>query len=50
MLKDISSSAAALFDGGWRSSDREQLIQEYDLTKEESDLLCEELERIENQQ
>ena len=50
MLKDISSSAAALFDGGWRSSDREQLIQEYDLTKEESDLLYEELERIENQQ
>lgn len=46
MLKDIESSAAALYDGGWRSADRDQLIAEYDLTANEADVLCKELERI----
>jgi hypothetical protein len=40
MLKDISSSAAALYDGGWRSADAEQLRAEYDLTEEETQELC----------
>lgn len=47
MIKDIESSAAALYDGGWRAGDREQLIREHDLTAEEADALCAELERIE---
>ena len=37
---DFITSAAALYDGGWRSSDREQMIEEYDLTEEEADGLC----------
>jgi hypothetical protein len=47
MLKDKQSSAAALYDGGWRSADKEQLISEYDLTAEEADSLCKELEKYE---
>ena len=46
MIKDIESAAAALYDGGWRSRDREQLIREHDLTTEEADALCAELERL----
>lgn len=36
-------SAAALFDGGWRADDREELIAEYGLTDEEADAICAEL-------
>lgn len=48
MLKDVESSAAALYDGGWRSDDREDLISEYELTEDEADALCEELKRLED--
>ena len=47
MIKDVQSSAAALYDGGWRSGGRDELIAEYDLTEDEADQLCEELERLE---
>lgn len=47
MLKDIQSSAAALYDGGWRASDKEQLISEYGLTQDEADALCKELLSLE---
>lgn len=40
MLKDVSSSAAALYDGGWRSTDADQLRAEYNLTEEETQELC----------
>lgn len=40
MLKDVSSSAAALYDGGWRSTDADQLRTEYDLSEEETQELC----------
>lgn len=45
MIKDVESSAAALYDGGWRATDRAQLIQEYELTDDEADALCVELAR-----
>ena len=41
-------SAAALYDGGWRSSDAEQLQSEYDLTAEETAEIVEALREIEN--
>lgn len=41
MINDYEASAAALYDGGWRAEDREQLIYEYDLTAEEADKICE---------
>ena len=34
-MKDYESMAAALYDGGWRVEDREQLKAEYDLTDED---------------
>ena len=46
MLKDIESCAAALYDGGWRSADRDELLAEYDLTDTEADAICAELEKI----
>lgn len=46
-LTDVSSSAAALFDGGWRSTDAEQLKSEYDLTDEEVSALVVALKKYE---
>ena len=46
-ISDIATSAAALYDGGWRAEDRAQLITEYDLTSDEADALCEALQDIE---
>lgn len=43
-------SAAALFDGGWRSEDREEIRHFYDLTEEEADEICGELQEIEEAQ
>jgi hypothetical protein len=46
-MKDITSAAAALYDGGWRADDRDELIAEYDLTEEEADAICEMLREYE---
>lgn len=43
MSKDIEASAAALYDGGWRKKDKEQLMEEYELSKEEAEALCSKL-------
>lgn len=40
-------SASMLYDGGWRSADRDMLIGEYDLTEAEADDICNELKEIE---
>lgn len=50
MIVDVESSAAALYDGGWRAEDRVQLMEEYALTDDEADALCAELERIQSLQ
>jgi hypothetical protein len=47
MLKDVSSSAAALYDGGWKSADADQLRAEYDLTEDEAQELCSALADLE---
>ena len=36
-MKDYESAAAALYDGGWRAEDKEQLKKEYDLTDEDAE-------------
>ena len=46
-ISDIATSAAALYDGGWRADDRDRLITEYDLTVEDADAICEALHDIE---
>lgn len=49
MIKDVENSAAALYDGGWRAEDKDELQKEYDLTNEETEEICRELERMEKQ-
>lgn len=39
----ITSSAAALFDGGWRAEDRDQMIAEYTLSEDVADAICKKL-------
>ena len=34
-MKDYGSMAAALYDGGWRADDKDQLKVEYDLTDDD---------------
>ena len=34
-MKDYGSMAAALYDGGWRAEDKEQLQAEYELTDDD---------------
>lgn len=40
-------TAVSLYDGGWRSTDRDQLIEEYGLTPEEAASICKQLKDIE---
>lgn len=47
---DILSAAASLYDGGWRSEDRDDLIEEYGLTGDEADKLCEALAEYDHQE
>jgi hypothetical protein len=46
-MTDIRSSAAALYDGGWRAEDRDELVSEYNLTAKEADEICEMLASFE---
>ena len=41
--ENIQMMAAALYDGGWTSDDRDWLMDEYKLTPEGADLICEEI-------
>ena len=47
--KDIAlqTSAAYLYDGGWRKKDKEELMQEYKCSIEEAEKLCAELAEFE---
>lgn len=49
-MRDFTESAAALYAGGWRSEDRDELIDEYDLTEYEADEICEILAEIEKEE
>lgn len=42
--------AGSLYDGGWRASDSPALAVEYELDEQTLDWICEELERIEEQE
>ena len=46
-MRDYTTTAASLYDGGWRAEDREQLVQEYNLTAEEAEEICKLLEERE---
>ena len=47
-MMNFEMSAANLYDGGWRAEDRDHLIEEYDLTEEEADEICEMLAEYED--
>ena len=47
-MMNFEMSAANLYDGGWIAEDREQLIEEYDLTEEEADGICQMLAEYED--
>ena len=48
LIVNLEDNVCYLFDGGRRSSDRDQLITEYELTNEEADTICRKLEEIQN--
>ena len=47
-MNDYSMSTAALYDGGWRSTDSRELMAEYGLTQEETYEICNRLQEIEH--
>ena len=47
--ENIQAMAAALYDGGWTSNDKEWLMDEYKLTPEEASLICQEIRWIEDE-
>lgn len=47
MNGNMQSIAASLYDGGWRASDRQQMIEEYGFSDEEIIDICEALEAFE---
>lgn len=49
MIEYAESMAYALNGGGWRSEDKEELIEEYELTEEEAESLVKELMKIEEE-
>lgn len=45
-IRDIETSAAALYDGGWRAEDIDAMISEYDMTREDAEMIAQELEAM----
>lgn len=43
---EAMTTACNLYDGGWRAEDKEYLMDEYDISEEEAELLCECLAEI----
>lgn len=50
MRQMAHDTADSLYQGGWRTEDREEIMAEYDLTEEEADLICERLEIYEEEE
>lgn len=48
-MRDYTTTAASLYDGGWRAEDYEQLISEYNLMAEEAEEICKVLEEMEEE-
>lgn len=47
-MTDYRTCAAALYDGGWRAEDKDDLMEEYKLTEKEATKICEILTEFEN--
>lgn len=46
---NYDEDAKALYDGGWRGTDYEELMTEYQLTSKEAYEICIRLEEMENE-
>lgn len=46
ITENIDDMAAALYDGGWRAWDEEELKKEYNLSSEETANLCNALRKF----
>ena len=46
-MNEIQTSAAYLYDCGWRKEDKEQLVVEYGLSEEDAQKICAELAEFE---
>ena len=46
-LSNLQSIAAALYDGGWRSKDKECIVEEYGLSESDAETVCALLEKYE---
>lgn len=42
-MEKVTFEVAALYDGGWRSEDKEELMSEYGFSEEEAEEICEAL-------
>ena len=49
MLNTIHMDAVALLDGGWKPEDRDEIKEEFNLTDDEADDICAEMENILNE-
>lgn len=49
MRAETYEMAVALYDAGWRHTDNEEMIAEYNFTEEEAETICKELESIEEE-
>lgn len=47
--EEVETCAAALYDDGWRSKDRDELQKEYNMDDEWTDAISEKLKEYENQ-
>lgn len=45
---ELETTAASLYDGGWRAADREELKDEYGFTDEELEVVTEKLKEYES--
>lgn len=49
MLSTVHADAINLLAGGWKPDDYEEIKEEYELTEEEACEICQEMERILNE-
>lgn len=45
--EEVENCAAALYDGGWRNDERDEIQEEYNLDDEWTDAICKKLEEYE---
>ena len=50
MIKDIMSFAAKLYTGGWRAEDERELMEEHQLSRSDARLICDILQRYEEEE